>query len=57
MKINNRKDINNLLSDLLTPTEILEIYDRIMVVKLLNERVSQKEIACRLKISITTVSR
>jgi Trp operon repressor len=28
-----------------------------MVVKLLNERVSQKEIACRLKISITTVSR
>jgi uncharacterized protein YerC len=36
MKINNKKDINNLLSDLLTPTEILEIYDRIMVVKLLN---------------------
>lgn len=57
LKIDSKEEISNLLEDLLTPSEILEISDRIMIIKLLKQWISQREIASKLWISLTTVSR
>ena len=56
-KVKDREDLSNLLEDILTPSEIVEIWDRIMVIKYLKDWISQREIANKLWISITTVSR
>lgn len=56
-KIKNNEELTNILEDILTPSEIVEIWDRIMVIKMLKDWVPQREIASKLWISITTVSR
>lgn len=56
-KVKNSEDLSNMLEDILTPSEIVEIWDRIRIIKMLKDWVPQREIANKLWISITTVSR
>ncbi len=57
MRTSTKEELSLLLEDLLTPSEILEIWDRIMIIKYLKYWLKQREIASKLSISITTVSR
>jgi TrpR family transcriptional regulator, trp operon repressor len=45
------------IEDLFTPAEIVEMADRIQILKMLSEGKSQRDIAEELGISVTTVSR
>lgn len=56
-KFKNKEDLKNFLEDILTPQEIIEISDRIEIIKLLKQWKTQREIAEDLKISVTTVNR
>lgn len=56
-RIEVREDLEWIVEDLLTPGEIVEIADRILIMQLLKEWKSQRQIAEDLGISVTTVSR
>ena len=56
-RIKAHEDFSGALEDLLTPSEITDIADRITVFQLLKAWKSQREIAEKLGISVTTVSR
>ncbi len=56
-QVDNKEDFEKVLEDLLTPAEICELWDRIEILKQLKENIPQREIANKLWISITTVSR
>lgn len=57
LKVNKNQDLNDLIRDLFTPNEILDIWNRILIIKYLKEWLTQREISEKLKISLTTVSR
>ncbi len=50
-------DLEWVILDILTPTEIDEIADRIRILQMLTSGKSQRDIASELGISVTTVSR
>jgi len=56
-QIKNKKDFKWSLEDLLTPWEIISIAERINILKLLKKGKSQRDIAEKLWISVTTVTR
>lgn len=56
-EIKDKKDFVGVIEDILSPGEITEISDRILILKMLKDGVSQREIAESLGVSITTVSR
>ena len=56
-KIDNKEDFTLFLEDLCTPSEVVELGDRIAIFKLVLEGKTQREIAEELGISVTTVSR
>ncbi len=56
-KTKDTKEIMLVLQDLLTQAELCDIWERIEVVKLLKNGLTQREIAQKLWISVTTVSR
>ena len=56
-KTKDTKEIMLVLQDLLTQAELCYIWERIEVVKLLKNGLTQREIAQKLWISVTTVSR
>ena len=56
-QIKNKKDLEGVIDDILTPSEIIAIWERIALLKLLKEWKTQREIAEELGISITTVTR
>ena len=56
-KTKDTKEIILVLQDLLTQAELCDIWERIEVVKLLKNGLTQREIAQKLWISVTTVSR
>lgn len=56
-RIETQEDFPWILEDLLTPSEITEIADRITILQLLKAGKSQRDIAETLSISVTTVSR
>ena len=56
-RIKSKKDIEWVIEDLMTPSEIVEIADRIQILKMLSEGKSQRDIAQELGTSVTTVSR
>ena len=56
-KTKDTKEIILALQDLLTQAELCDIWERIEVVKLLKNGLTQREIAQKLWISVTTVSR
>lgn len=45
------------LEDIFTPSEIEEVADRITILKLLKNGMSQREISEKMNVSVTTVSR
>jgi Trp operon repressor len=57
MHIKNKKNLEDFLSDLLTPQEVVELADRINIFKALKQGKTQREIAQELGISVTTVNR
>jgi len=56
-QIEDKKDFKWSLEDLLTPWEIISIAERINILKLLKKGKSQRDIAEKLWISVTTVTR
>lgn len=52
-----RKDLQNLLIDILSPAEIDDISDRIHIFKELLKNNSQREVSAKLKVSIAKVTR
>ncbi len=54
---NFEEDFENTLEDILTPEEIENIYERIMILQYLKNGLTQREIAKDLWVSIGTVSR
>ena len=56
--IKNEKEFNNFLKDLCTPNEIKDLQDRFLVAQYLEKGdLSQRDIAKKVKCSITTVTR
>lgn len=55
--ISNKKDLQNLLEDLLTPKEVIEVSERVKIIKYLKEGLTQREVADKMWVSITTVNR
>ena len=55
--IKSKEDFSGALEDVLTPSEITEIADRIRILKMLKSGESQRTIAEKLGVSVTTVSR
>lgn len=56
-RIKTQEDLSGVLSDLLTPAEVIEIADRIRLLQMLRSGKTQRAIAEELGISVTTVSR
>ena len=56
-QIKKKEDLQFSLEDLLTPKEIVDLWDRIALLKMLKIWIPQRKIANDLSISITTVSR
>ena len=56
-QIKDKKDLEKLFADILSPQEIETLYERFQLIKLLREWYSQREIADKLWISTTTVNR
>lgn len=54
---NSWEDFEFVLDDLLTPEEIITIYERIMILQSLKDGLTQREIAKKLWVSSWTVSR
>lgn len=52
-----KRGLAQALENLLTPTELIEISKRLQIFKLLDEGITQREIAKRLGVGIATVSR
>lgn len=56
-KAKTQKDLENLLSGLLTPGEIQELGQRIEIVMLLKKGMGQHNVAKKLNVGVATVSR
>jgi TrpR-related protein YerC/YecD len=56
-RIKEKDEFANVLEDILTPSEITELADRITILKMLQDGKSQRDIAEALGVSVTTVSR
>ncbi len=56
-QIESKKDLEKFLQDILTPAEIETIYERLQIVKLLKQGLSQRDVAEKLQTSTATVNR
>lgn len=57
LKIKTEKEMNDFLQGILTPKELLEIPNRLAIVKMLKKDIAQHEIAEKLHVGIATVTR
>lgn len=57
LKIKTEKEMYDFLQGILTPKELLEIPNRLAIVKMLKKGISQHEIAEKLKVGIATITR
>lgn len=56
-QIESKEDLKNFLNDILTPSEIETIYERLQIIKLLKKWLTQREVALKLNTSTSTVNR
>ena len=52
-----KEDLRGFLEDILTPAEIETLYERLQIIKLLRQWLSQRQIAQQLNTSTATVNR
>ena len=57
IKIKSKEEMEDFLKGILTPKELLEIPNRLKIIKLLKKGISQHEIAQDLKVGVATVTR
>jgi TrpR family transcriptional regulator, trp operon repressor len=57
LKIKTKEVLKNFLIGILTPKELLELPNRLRIVKMLKKGVSQHEIAKELQVGVATVTR
>lgn len=57
LRARDRRELDTLLGDLLTPSEISEISKRLQILKLLEAGLPQRQIADQLGVGIATVTR
>ncbi len=56
-RTHDEKNLRELLEDLLTPAELLDLNERVLIVQALLDGKTQREVAKQLGVSIATVSR
>jgi TrpR family transcriptional regulator, trp operon repressor len=57
LKTKAKKELENLLLGILTPKELMEIPNRLKIVKLLKRGIAHQEIASKLHVGVATVTR
>lgn len=57
LKIGSKEQMQDFLEGILTPKELLEIPNRFLIIKMLKKGISQHEVANRLGVGISTVTR
>jgi len=57
LKINTKEEMEDFLKGILTPKELLEIPNRLEIVKMLKSGVSHHEVAGKLGVGVATVTR
>lgn len=57
LKIGSKEQMQDFLEGILTPKELLEIPNRFLIIKMLKKGISQHEVANRLRVGISTVTR
>ena len=55
--IKNRTEVQLLLKDLLSPKELESVVERLQIVKMLHQRIPQREISAQLGVSIAKITR
>ena len=57
LKIKSKKEMNDFIKGILSPKELEEIPTRLAIVKMLKQKVAQRQIAEELEVGIATVTR
>lgn len=57
LKIENKKELREFLFGILTPKELLEIPQRLAIVKLIKKGIAHQDIARRMHVGVATVTR
>jgi TrpR family trp operon transcriptional repressor len=57
LKMKNKKQLENFLQGILTPKELVEIPNRLQIIKLLKRGVAHQDIANKLGVGVATVTR
>ena len=57
LKINGKKQMSDFLKGILTPKELMEIPNRLVIVKMLKRGISHHDIADKLHVGVATVTR
>lgn len=57
LRIKNKKEMQNFLLGILTPKELIEIPQRLAIVKMLKKGVQHQQIAEKLHVGVATVTR
>lgn len=57
LKMDSKEKMLDFLEGILTPKELLELPNRLAIIKLLKKGVSQHEVAEKLKVGVATVTR
>lgn len=52
-----KDDFKGLLQDLMTPQEIVELWERMQIIKNLKQKMTQRKVAEKMWVSVTTVNR
>ena len=57
LKINSKEEMKDFLEGILTPKELLEIPNRLAIIKMLKKGVSHHDVAGKLGVGVATVTR
>lgn len=57
LRMKNKKELENFLLGILTPKEIIEIPNRLEIVKLIKKGITHQDIANKLHVGVATVTR